>query len=86
VSAAEINAARRSAKSAEVQAWRDAEVIEECITNIREWLAEVRAELDGIATVGVQSARDLDWLDALSSKIEDRSAALCGLPASPEEL
>ncbi len=86
MSAAEINAARRSTKSAEAQAWRDAEVIEECLTNIREWLAEVRAELDGIATVGVQSARDLDWLDALSTKIVNASEALCALPASPEEL
>ncbi len=86
MSAAEINAARRSIRSADAQAWQDIEVIEECLTNIREWLAEVRAELDGIATVGVQSARDLDWLDALSSKIVNASEALCALPASPEEL
>ncbi len=86
MSAAEINAARRSIRSADAQANDDAEIIEECIANIREWIAEVRAELDGIATVGVQSARDLDWLDALSSKIVTASEALCALPASPEEL
>ncbi len=86
MSAAAINAARRSTHTADAQANDDAEIIEECIANVREWIAEVRAELDTIATCGVQSARDLDWLDALSSKIEDRSAALCGLPASPEEL
>lgn len=83
---AAINAARRSNQSAAAQANDDAEIIQECIANICEWIAEVCTELDTIATCGVQSARDLDWLDALSNKIINASEALCALPASPEKL
>lgn len=83
---AAINDARRSIQSAQAQAAADAEIIEECIVSIREWLAEVRAELDAIGTVGVQSARDLQWLDALSTKIINVTEALISLPASAEEM
>jgi hypothetical protein len=78
-----INAARRSTKTAEVQADEDIDVIATRLLDVEHWCREVRRALAQIDEV---DARELEWLDSLSSNIDGRSASLCALPTSPEEM
>ena len=81
-----INAARRSAMSADAQAWQDIEIIEDALGSIAEWCAIVRSDIADICATGPQTARDLHWLDELASKIETAAGALCALPAEVEDV